>query len=235
MSERPFPVRKTRPALIVLLVSLGLWTMLLFAGAGLAAFSAGSNKMPSDSMENTLRIGDTAFVDRTSDVRRGDIVVFKAPEWGGSGAPYLKRVIAVGGDRVQCCDARHRITVNGKPLDEDYTTPESTGQAFDVTVPPGRLWVMGDNRAVSADSRQHQGDPSRGTVAESNVEGRVFAVGGRPIGTPGTFTRNGLAESRSLFPLPVLGLLVMAAAVLLLLATGLATLVQLRRRRTAPR
>lgn len=92
---------------------------------------------------------------------------------------FIKRVIGVGGDRVVCCDADGRITVNGVPLDEEaylYRNNPPSKQSFDVLVPEGTLWVMGDHRSASADSRSHMGDPGGGFVPVDRVIGRAFAV-----------------------------------------------------------
>lgn len=92
---------------------------------------------------------------------------------------FIKRVIGVGGDRVVCCDADGRITVNGVPLDEEsylYRNNPPSKQPFDVIVPEGTLWVMGDHRSASADSRSHMGDPGGGFVPVDRVIGRAFAV-----------------------------------------------------------
>jgi signal peptidase I len=92
---------------------------------------------------------------------------------------FIKRVIGVGGDRVICCDADGRITVNGVPLDEEsylYRNNPPSKQPFDVLVPEGTLWVMGDHRSASADSRSHMGDPGGGFVPVDRVIGRAFAV-----------------------------------------------------------
>jgi signal peptidase I len=92
---------------------------------------------------------------------------------------FIKRVIGVGGDRVVCCDADGRITVNGIPLDEEpylYRNNPPSKQPFDVIVPEGTLWVMGDHRSASADSRSHMGDPGGGFVPVDRVIGRAFAV-----------------------------------------------------------
>ncbi|MEV5913857.1 signal peptidase I [Streptomyces sp. WAC 01325] len=90
----------------------------------------------------------------------------------------IKRVVGVGGDRVKCCDAQGRVTVNGVPLNEDYLYPgNSPSEAkFDITVPQGRLWVMGDHRSNSADSRVHQDQDYGGTVSEEEVVGRAMWI-----------------------------------------------------------
>ncbi|MFI5684904.1 signal peptidase I [Streptomyces sp. NPDC051636] len=92
----------------------------------------------------------------------------------------IKRVIGVGGDHVKCCDAQGRVTVNGVPLTEgDYLYPGNAPSLtpFDVTVPEGRLWVMGDHRANSADSRAHQNTGYGGTVSVDSVVGRAMVIG----------------------------------------------------------
>lgn len=91
---------------------------------------------------------------------------------------FVKRVVGIGGDRVVCCDDDGRLTVNGVALDEPYLYPGNppSTQEFDVEVPEGRIWVMGDHRSASSDSRSHLGDPGGGTVAEDRVVGRAFAV-----------------------------------------------------------
>ncbi|MFB7333553.1 signal peptidase I [Streptomyces adustus] len=91
----------------------------------------------------------------------------------------IKRVVGVGGDHVKCCDAQGRLTVNGVPLSEsDYLYPgnDPSDIKFDITVPTGRLWVMGDHRANSADSRYHQNTDYGGTVSEDEVVGRAMVI-----------------------------------------------------------
>jgi signal peptidase I len=97
----------------------------------------------------------------------------------GPGTDYVKRVIGVPGDHVVCCNALGQVTVNGVALSEkSYIYPGAAPSQirFNITVPPGRLWVMGDNRADSDDSRYRTGDPGGGTIPESAVVGRAFLI-----------------------------------------------------------
>jgi signal peptidase I len=91
---------------------------------------------------------------------------------------YVKRVIGIGGDHVRCCDSRGRIEVNGVSLDEGYVHDGDDPSAvpFDVEVRQGRLWVMGDHRSASSDSRDHLGDPGGGTVPVERVIGRADGI-----------------------------------------------------------
>ncbi len=170
--------------------------------------------IPSQSMENTLLIGDRVAVQKITDFQRGDIVVFVDPgHWLSDpiaeagpfdkalefiGLPtqstpghLIKRVIGMPGDTVVCCDAQKRITVNGRPLDEKsyLYSDESEGQVnpsdvkFEVVVPKDRIFVMGDHRSLSADSRCHLSDLAEGQgkgqvafVPIKNVVGPAFAI-----------------------------------------------------------
>ena len=92
---------------------------------------------------------------------------------------FIKRVIGTPGDRVACCNAQGLVTVNGVPLHEKsylYPGAAPSNIRFSITVPPGRLWVMGDNREVSDDSRLHSTDPGDGTIPENMVIGRAFMI-----------------------------------------------------------
>jgi len=90
----------------------------------------------------------------------------------------IKRVVGVPGDRVRCCDDKGRLTINGAALDEPYLFPGNppSDRSFEVTVPAGRLWVMGDHRAVSADSRAHMDESGNGTIPLANVVGRAVVI-----------------------------------------------------------
>lgn len=157
--------------------------------------------VPSASMENTLLINDrilaSKITTRISGVNRGEVVVFKDPggwlpptkttvgpvakamEFVGllpssSGDDLVKRVIGVAGDHVMCCDAKGQIVLNGVGLVEPYIKPgNGTDQVpFDIVVPADSIFVMGDNRGSSADSRYHL-EQNDGGVPVGNVVGRV--------------------------------------------------------------
>ena len=162
--------------------------------------------VPSGSMRPLLTNDDRILVQKVSywgdgEVERGDVIVFADPgeRWLGpaigeptamqsalariglypTGGHLVKRVIGVGGDRVKCCDQRGRVRVNGVPLEEeDYLEGDAkpSERRFDVEVPEGRIWVMGDNRPDSEDSRFHQDLPGGGSVPESAVVGKVWGV-----------------------------------------------------------
>ncbi|WP_242701519.1 signal peptidase I [Arthrobacter cavernae] len=137
-------------------------------------------------------------------LQRGDVVVFRDAQgwlpaaaqkpagpftWVQDGLEFVgllpddseqhlvKRVVGLPGDRVSCCDASGRVSVNGVPLDESYVNPAEipSPMSFDVVVPAGKVWVMGDNRNHSADSRLHQ-QVNGGFVNISDVEGKATVI-----------------------------------------------------------
>jgi signal peptidase I len=149
--------------------------------------------IPSESMEHTLNINDRVLVNKlVYDFRsphRGEIIVFTSPQqWRGDPGEedFIKRVIGVSGDHVVCCDDQHRIVVNGRALNEPYLYHDPSGGAdmpsdepFDVVVPDGRLWVMGDHRAHSGDSREQYlrtHDVRAATISDDAVVGRAFVL-----------------------------------------------------------
>ncbi len=202
------PRRSAARMLVLLLVSV-------LAVIAVRAFLVQSFVVPTASMAPTVEPGDRVLVSRLSagEARRGDVIVFdgsgvfvpepaaaRTPlaEFGRAlaaaiGAPvgrsdYVKRVVGLPGERITCCDAQGRITVDGQPLSEPYLAPGNTPSdlRFDIEVPAGRLWVMGDHRSDSADSRAHLGDPGGGTVPLDRVVGRVVAVWWPPARFGGT-------------------------------------------------
>jgi signal peptidase I len=139
------------------------------------------------------------------DIARGDVIVFSGQDsWGPDAPPppsnplvrgfddvlsglglhsdqtyYIKRVIGLPGDRVACCDVHGRVTVNGVALNESrylYPGEQPSAIKFNNVVPPGHLWVMGDHRGDSEDSRYHPEAPGGGAVPESQVVGRAFFI-----------------------------------------------------------
>jgi signal peptidase I len=152
------------------------------------------------------RIAVNKFGALFSDIKRGEVVVFADPDnWLGA-APedsnkgiagqvknvlitvgvvpdpakqfLIKRVIGVGGDTVICCDSAGKLQVNGKSVNEPYVYENNTpsDSKFNVTVPNGYIWVMGDHRAASADSRFHTDDVNKGMVPLTKVVGRATFI-----------------------------------------------------------
>ena len=128
--------------------------------------------------------------------------------FGHPGDILIKRVIGLPGDQVACCDAQGRVTVNGVPLTEQsylYPGDAPSEIRFNILVPPGQLWVMGDHRLISDDSRDHLGDPGGGTVPESAVIGRAFVIIWPPsrwrmLPIPGTFEQSKLNAAAAAAP-----------------------------------
>jgi signal peptidase I len=198
LTAKPRELPLWQEMIVLLAIALGL--AIVLKSLFLQAFY-----IPSASMHDTLIENDRILVEKPSywfgEPGRGDIVVFddpggwlgpgervggnpltKAMEFVGlypSGNHLVKRVIGVGGDRVRCCDRRGRLLVNGTPIDESDYLPEGvepSAQEFDVKVREDHLWVMGDNRPQSADSRAHLGDPGGGLIPVDDVVGRVFVT-----------------------------------------------------------
>lgn len=140
-------------------------------------FLLGTYVIPSGSMLDTIQLDDRVVAVKVMKPQRGDIVVFKDPDhWltAGKGNYLIKRVIGLPGDTVSCEGDGAPLTVNGVAIDESgylKSGVNPSDQAFSVTVGEGMMWVMGDNRSASADSRMHQEDAHGGQVPLSDVEG----------------------------------------------------------------
>lgn len=160
--------------------------------------------IPSGSMEPLLKEDDRVLVSRTDyvsgEAMRGDVVVFDGrgsfaplddgglPEvlagvahffgLGVSETTYVKRVIGTGGDTVACCDSSGRLSVNGNASEEPFVFPMDAASEtdFEVVVPEGKLWLMGDHRSESFDSRGLLGAPGGGLISEERVVGRATHV-----------------------------------------------------------
>ncbi|MER6122955.1 signal peptidase I [Streptomyces sp. NPDC001795] len=162
--------------------------------------------IPSGSMERGLRVGDRVLVNKLayrfgSTPQRGDVVVFDGTGYFGN-ADYVKRVVGVGGDHVVCCDKKGRLEVNGRSVDESsflYPGDSPSDVSFDVVVPDGTLFVLGDHRSDSSDSRDHLGSPGGGMIPVGAVIGRADWVAWpsahwRHLTRPGAYARVHTAE-----------------------------------------
>ena len=219
--------------LVVIVVAALALTILLKAFV-VQVFSIPSGSMENTLLPGD-RILVSKIVYRFRPITRGDIVVFSgAGSWdpvtpapsnplvrtwdnavnlvgiAGPQTDYVKRVIGIPGDHVVCCNAAGQVTVNGVPLSESsyiYPGADPSELRFNITVPQGRLWVMGDNRADSDDSRYRMGDPGNGTIPESAVVGRAFLIiwpfsrfSDLPI--PDTFKQAGLNAAAAIATAP---------------------------------
>ncbi|MCD7444090.1 signal peptidase I [Streptomyces lincolnensis] len=160
-------------------VAVALGFVLFVAGFAWGAVLYRPYTVPTSSMTPTIDAGDRVLAERVDgdEVRRGDVVVFKDTSWV-TNALVVKRVVAVGGDTVACC-TDGRLTVNGKQIDEPYLPAGTAAEISNfptVTVPKGRLFLLGDERQGSLDSTAHLTDAAQGTVAQSAVSARVDAV-----------------------------------------------------------
>ncbi|MFR9788795.1 signal peptidase I [Streptomyces sp. MB22_4] len=185
--DSPGPEERSRfalPARIAEWLPGGRITLTLFACLVflllLSTFVVQPFEIPSGSMEQGLRIGDRVLVNKLAyrfggRPARGDVVVFDGTGYFGDG-DYIKRVVGVGGDHVVCCDKRGRIEVNGRAVDESaflYPGDTASSVPFDIVVPPGTLFLLGDHRSDSSDSRDHLGSPGGGMIPLGDVIGRA--------------------------------------------------------------
>ena len=144
--------------------------------------------IPSRSMEHTLENNDRVLVNKLiydfRDPHRGEVIVFTSPvDWRQlpNQKEFIKRLIGLPGDHVTGDNQGH-VSVNGVQLDETFVDTDAgvVNTPFDIVVPPDRLWVMGDNREESADSRYHyetsSHDLTEATIPESSVIGRAFVL-----------------------------------------------------------
>ncbi|MBV2153392.1 signal peptidase I [Kitasatospora sp. SUK 42] len=167
----------------------GLWVAVtvgvvgvLCAALGLSVVLTGGysvHRMDGTAMRPTLQQGDRMLTDRVAarDVRRGEIHVVDSP-WDFP-YPVVSRVMALGGDRIAC--AGGQLSLNGQPLDEPLDRQAGTcAHDFDVTVPPGRAFLMGDRRDEAIDSRLRTADGQQGTVDLAKL------TGGRVVWHSGT-------------------------------------------------
>lgn len=191
---QPIPVVRGRHAAPRPQRSPGQWAVLVAREAGIVAaivvvvliiarLVVGQvAHVADDAMEPTLSPGDRIAVTAWGEPASGDIVLVRTPEgWSSPSDTSVARIIAVGGQRVACCDAAGQITVDGVPLDEPYIAGETAQVDFDITVPAGRVFVLVDDRASARDSRALL-DTEGGTLAIDDVLGRVVFVAWPPRG-----------------------------------------------------
>ena len=187
------------------LVVIALITSLLIKTFLVQFFYIPSGSMENTlQVQDRVAVNKVPFISKSID--RGDVVVFRDPDnWLPEMIDYgtnkyiataksalvaigvlpnpakqylVKRVVGVAGDRIICCTKDDKLSINGVEVDEPYIFAgnKPSDMTFDVTVPEGKIWVMGDHRGASADSRYHQEDINKGFVPVSKVTGRVVAV-----------------------------------------------------------
>ncbi|MFB6810972.1 signal peptidase I [Streptomyces sp. NPDC056387] len=168
-------------AMALLVLGGGLALGVTVATAVLVEDGYTSRSVPGDAMDPTYRRGDTAYfrLGGGGGIRRGDVALISAPSWVAQG-DVLKRVVALGGDRISYRAGDATLLLNGVPLEEPYLKDRATPATgpFDVVVPEGRMFVLGDNRGNSLDSHVRLSDHD-GTLPVSAVRGRAVAA---PVG-----------------------------------------------------
>ncbi len=191
---QPIPIVRGRHAAPRPRRSPGQWAVLVAREAGIVAavvvvllviarLVAGQLAyVADDAMEPTLSAGDRVVVTSWGEPASGDVVLLRTPEgWSSPSDTALARIIAVGGQRVVCCDDARRLTVDGTPLDEPYIAGDTDQIDFDVVVPTGRVFVLADDRGTARDSRALL-DTEGGTLPVDDVLGRVILVAWPPRG-----------------------------------------------------
>jgi signal peptidase I len=219
-------------------IAVAVGCVLFLGGFAWAALVYRPYTVPTDSMRPGIAPGARVLAQKVSgaQVHRGDVVVFKDPLWGD--LPEVKRVIGLGGDTVSCCDVHGRLTVDGKPVTEPYLEGGGPASAsrFSTTVPRGKLFLLGDNRQVSQDSRIHLDDAEHGAVPASDVRGRVAGTAW-PLGKAGTVARTSAFDglpgggAAGAGPLALIFAMVVAGVVLILGGAAYEPVAKLVRRR----
>ncbi|SED84446.1 signal peptidase I [Ruania alba] len=203
--DRSAPTRRRHPVVTFVRESVVVLVSALVLSLVVKSFLAQAFYIPSESMEHTLEVGDRLVVNKLApdvmDLERGDVVVFLDPggwldvppqelsqfeqvlTWIGvlpehADEHVIKRVIGLPGDHVVCCSDDGLVTVNDVPITEPYVADGAapSEQEFDVTVPAGHLYVLGDNRPRSKDSRYNGGSVGGGFVPVRNVVGTAFVI-----------------------------------------------------------
>lgn len=131
------------------------------------------------SMVPTFQDGDIVVVSKITNIERGDVVVVNAQRGFFTNSEIefvIKRVIAKGGDRIVCCNQAGKLMLNGTSLREPYVSTEASNIQFDVTLPKDTVWLMGDNRPNSLDSRDLLGLPGGGAISTQYIIGEVVWV-----------------------------------------------------------
>jgi len=231
----PAQSRKRRAGRTVFWVLVGLALAVFAASIAMPVFTIQPYLEQSTSMQPTIAPGDQMLaVEGSSGIRRGDIVVLRVPaKVSGTDELFVKRVIALPGDHVACCNAKRQVTVDGKALSENYLYPGEppSRTRFSATVRKGEIWVMGDHRNISVDSRKWGQVPLRGVVGRVIlvVHGSSFAT----VRTPLAFVAKGLAPVDTRLGLYIRLAIAAAASLILLLLLAIfgITRFAIRRRR----